>query len=77
MHYGGALLMEKLRAKIGTDLFYATLGNRSIVADPRPAQNKDKNRGRATYIDFLSTRSGQDLRPWFEAWLMSGETPAS
>ena len=52
------------------DLFYATL-------QEWPAQNKDKNRGRATYVDFLSARSGRDLRPWFEAWLMSGETPAS
>lgn len=70
VHYGGALLMERLRARIGSDLFYAAL-------QEWPAQNKDKNRGRATYVDFLSTRSGKDLRPWFEAWLTSAETPAS
>ena len=70
VHYGGALLMEKLRAKIGTDVFYAALAE-------WPAQNKDRTRGRATYIDYLSAKTGQDLRPWFEAWLNSPTTPAS
>ena len=70
VNYGGALLMEKLRAKIGTDLFYAALAE-------WPAQNKDRTRGRATYVDYLSAKSGQDLRPWFEAWLNGGTTPTS
>lgn len=66
--YGGALLMEKLRAKVGTDLFYAALAE-------WPQQNKDRNRGRQTYVDWLSQRTGQDLRPWFAAWLDSPTTP--
>ena len=70
VHYGGALLMERLRAKIGTDLFYAALAE-------WPAQHRDRSRGRATYIDFLSAKSRQDLRPWFEAWLNGATTPSS
>jgi aminopeptidase N len=68
--YGGALLMEKLRAKVGTDLFYAALAE-------WPAQNAGRNRGRQTYVDWLSQRTGQDLRAWFTAWLDSPTTPAS
>ncbi len=68
--YGGALLMERLRAKIGTELFYATLAE-------WPAQNPGRNRGRQTYVDYLSARSGADLRPWFTAWLDSPTTPTS
>lgn len=70
VHYGGALLMEKLRVRIGKDLFYAVLHE-------WPAQNADRTRGRASYIDFVSMRAGQDLRPWFDAWLHSGETPSA
>ena len=68
--YGGALLMEKLRAKVGTDLFYAALAE-------WPAQNAGRSRGRQTYVDWLSQRTGQDLRAWFAAWLDSPTTPSS
>ena len=69
VHYGGALMIEKLRATLGTDLFYAALAE-------WPAQNKDRTRGRATYVDYLSAKSGRDLRPWFDAWLLGATTPA-
>lgn len=69
VHYGGALLMERLRATIGTELFYTTLAE-------WPSLNPDRNRGRATYVDYLSGRAGRDLRPWFDAWLDSPTTPA-
>jgi aminopeptidase N len=70
VHYGGALLMERLRAKIGTEAFYAALAE-------WPAQHRDRSRGRSTYIDYLSAKSGRDLRAWFDAWLNSPTTPPS
>ena len=70
VHYGGALLMERLRAKLGTDLFYEALAE-------WPAQHRDRSRGRSTYVDFLSAKSGKDLRSWFDAWLNSPTTPSS
>lgn len=70
VHYGGALLMEKLRAKIGTEVFYAALAE-------WPAQNAGRNRGRQTYVDWLGARTGQDLRGWFAAWLDGATTPAA
>ena len=70
VHYGGALLMERLRAKLGTDLLYEALAE-------WPAQHRDRSRGRSTYVDFLSAKSGKDLRSWFDAWLNSPTTPSS
>lgn len=70
VHYGGALIMQKLRAKIGAPAFDAALR-------AWPQENLDSVRGRARYIEFLEERSGQTLGPWFQNWLMSETTPAS
>jgi aminopeptidase N len=62
--------MERLRRKIGADLFHAVLAE-------WPAQNAGRNRGRNTYVDWVSQRTGQDLRSWFTTWLESPTTPAA
>ena len=70
VHYGGALIMERLRAKIGTTTFNAAMR-------AWPQENLDSVRGRARYVEFLEEQSGQTLAPWFQDWLMSATTPTS
>lgn len=68
--YGGALILHKLRAKIGATEFNA-------VMRAWPQENLHTSRGRARYIEFLEEKTGKPLADWFQDWLMSPETPTS
>lgn len=70
VHFGGALIMIRLRAKIGATQFDAAMRS-------WPQENLDSTRGRARYIEFLEQKTGKTLAPWFQDWLMSETTPAA
>ncbi len=69
VHYGAALILERLRAKIGSTDF-------NTVMREWPQQHANRSRGRASYIAFLEQQSGESLGPWFQDWLMSADTPS-
>jgi aminopeptidase N len=68
VRYGGALLLERLRGKIGTADF-------NTAVREWPQQHAHRSRGRASYVAFVEQQSGQSLGPWFQDWLMSEDTP--
>jgi aminopeptidase N len=70
VHYGSALLLERLRTKIGGTAFKTAMA-------AWPQQNAYTSRARPRYIEFLEQQSGQPLAAWFQDWLMSGTTPAA
>ena len=71
VHYGGALILERLRAKIGTTAFYAAL-------KAWPADNADRSRGRASFIDEVKSKTAvTGLDGWFDDWLTSPDTPTA
>ena len=68
--YGGALIVMRLRSKIGKTAFDAT--TRSW-----PQDNLDSSRGRARYVEYLEEKTGKTLGPWFSDWLTSTTTPSA
>lgn len=70
VHYGSALLLERLRTKIGGTAFKTAMAT-------WPQQNAYTSRARPRYIEFLEQQSGQPLAAWFQDWLMSPTTPAA
>lgn len=70
VHYGTALMLERLRATITTAKFDAVMRD-------WPQSNLGKSRGRGAYIDFVETRTGMELSKFFNDWLTSPDTPAA
>ncbi len=70
VHYGGALILKRLRAKIGATAFNEAMRR-------WPQENLHTSRGRSAYVTFLESVSGQVLGPWFNDWLNSATTPSS
>ncbi|MFP5252981.1 MAG: M1 family metallopeptidase [Actinomycetes bacterium] len=70
VHYGGALILKRLRTKIGSTAFGEAMHR-------WPQENLHTSRGRSAYISFLESVSGQVLTPWFNDWLTSDQTPSS
>ena len=70
VHYGTALMLERLRATIGATKF-------NQVMREWPQSNLNKTRGRAAYIDFVETSTGKELSKFFNEWLTSPTTPTS
>ena len=70
VHYGGALILERLRAKIGATAFDEAMRR-------WPQENLHTSRGRNAYVSFLESVSGQVLGPWFTSWLNDAHTPSS
>jgi aminopeptidase N len=69
--YGGALVLERLRGKIGTAAFDRTLRD-------WPTQNLDKSRGRGSFIALVETETTvTGLDGWFDHWLTDPDTPAA
>ena len=71
VHYGGALILERLRAKIGNAAF-------STALKGWPADNAGKSRGRGSFIDEVkSTTTVTGLDSWFNSWLTAAHTPTA
>lgn len=70
VHYGGALILKRLRTKIGAAAFTEAMRR-------WPQENLHTSRGRSAYISFLESVSGQVLTPWFTSWLNDDTTPSS
>lgn len=70
VHYGGALILKRLRTKIGATAFNEAMRR-------WPQENLHTSRGRSAYVTFLETVSGQVLGPWFNGWLNDATTPSS
>jgi len=70
VHYGGALILQRLRTKIGATAFNEAMRR-------WPQENLHTSRGRNTYVSFLESVSGQVLGPWFNDWLNDATTPSS
>ncbi len=68
VHYGGALMLHRLRAVVGAKTFDAAMRE-------WPQKNLNSSRGRGAYISFMEAKSGKDLGSFFQAWLMSDTTP--
>ncbi|MFC4784584.1 M1 family metallopeptidase [Nocardioides sp. MAHUQ-72] len=70
VYYGPALMWDALRRKVGDDAFWS-----GVRAWPEAHED-----GNATYDDivsFWSDRTGQDLEPLFDAWLLGRASPRS
>jgi aminopeptidase N len=68
IYYLPALMWDQLRQRIGDDRFW-----RLVRAWPRSRDN-----GNASYDDITawwSQKTGEDLRPLFDAWLLGRESP--
>lgn len=70
VHYGGALILKRLRTKIGATAFAEAMHR-------WPQENLHTSRGRSAYVSFLESVSGQVLTPWFNSWLNDDTTPSS
>lgn len=70
VHYGGALILDRLRAQIGAATFDEAMAG-------WPAANAHTSRDRGDYIAYLSDLTGRDLGPWMRDWLTNERTPTS
>jgi hypothetical protein len=68
VYYCGALMLDRLRAKVG-DRAFADLWR------AWPQRHRDGNADRADDIAWASRRSGRDLEPFLTRWLTSARTP--
>ena len=69
VYYSGALMLYRLRAKLGDKVFASALR-----AWPHARENVSTDR--VDYIDWLSTRTGRDLAPFINDWLTARRSPA-
>jgi aminopeptidase N len=69
VYYCGALMLDKLRTKVGVSRFNALWSG-------WPQQHRYASADRSTYIDWASAQTGQDLGPFLTTWLTSPTTPA-
>lgn len=65
---GPAVMWSQLRQRLGDDLFWRLVRG-------WPAARAGRSTGRDDLIAWFSRQSGQDLRPFFEQWLMSATPP--
>ena len=70
VYYCGALMLDRLRTKVGVTTFNA-------IWRGWPQQHRFASVDRSTYAGWASARAGQDLSPFLTAWLTSPTTPPS
>jgi aminopeptidase N len=68
VYYCGALMLDRLRTKLGVSTFNA-------IWRGWPQQHRFASVDRSTYIDWANARAGQDLSPFLTAYLTSPTTP--
>ena len=69
VYYCTALMLDRLRIKIGTREF-----NRLVRAWPQTHRNS--NQTRSSFVSWWENRSGKELSAFFHLWLMSRKSPA-
>ena len=69
IYYGPALMWHELRRMLGDEQFFEL-----VRAWPAEHQNSTSSYDEIT--GWWSERSGQDLRPFFDDWLLGETTPA-
>ncbi len=69
VYHCGALMLDRLRTKVGVSTFNA-------IWQGWPQKHRFASVDRSTYIDWASARAGQDLGPFLTAYLTSATTPA-
>jgi aminopeptidase N len=69
VYYCGALMLDRLRAQLGDQLFGA-------VWRGWPQQHRFASVDRADYLAWLTARTGRDLGPFVSRWLTSPTTPS-
>jgi len=70
VYYCGALMLDRLRTRLGDATFGA-------IWRGWPQQHRFASVDRSTYAAWASARAGQDLGPFLTAWLTSPTTPPS
>ena len=68
VYYIPALMWDQLRKRIGDDLFWELVR----------AWPEDHDNGNASYDEITawwSEETGEDLQPFFDAWLLGPKTP--
>src|SRR5680860_426062 len=68
VYYSSALMLDELRQMLGDARF-----NRLMRQWPQT--HRDSNQSRASYVGWLEARTGRNLDPFFEKWLMSRTSP--
>lgn len=68
VHYGSALMLERLKSRIGPRRF-------AVIMQAWPQRNLQTVRGRKTYIRFVESRSG-DLGRFWREWLNAKDSPS-
>jgi aminopeptidase N len=69
VYYCGALMLDRLRTRLGDATFAA-------IWRGWPQQHRFASVDRSTYVAWSSARAGQDLGPFLTTWLTSPTTPA-
>jgi aminopeptidase N len=69
VYYCGALMLDRLRGRVGAARFDAAWR-------AWPQQHRDRAVDRDGYASWLTARTGQDLAPFLTEWLTSPTTPA-
>lgn len=69
VYYCGALMLDRLHSLLGDAQF-------GSVWRAWPQQHRFRSVSRATYVSWVSARTGRDLRPFFDRWLDSPTSPA-
>lgn len=65
----GAMTFQALRTRIGGPAFFSVLRRWS-------AEHRHRNGSTADFVALAESESGEDLGPFFDAWLAAGERPA-
>lgn len=68
IYFGPALMWHELRGQLGDDAFWA------MVRD-WPASRDNQNSDRDDYLAWIEERTGRELSPFFDAWLLGSTTP--
>jgi len=68
VYYCGALMLDRLRSRLGEELF-------AQVLREWPQSRRFASVDREDYVSWVGGRTGRDLAPFFTEWLTSPTTP--
>jgi len=69
VYYGPALMWDQLRRRLGDERFWA-------VVRAWPKAHEEANASYDDLTDFWSERTGTDLHPFFDSWLLGATSPS-
>ncbi len=68
VYYGPALMFQELRERVGDRKFFA-------IVRGWPEVNDNGNATREEFLAFMEASTGEELTPFFDAWLLGELTP--